>query len=464
MLKNERATRETSARATSTTAAPAARNQKKAAPAARNTKMAKKNDYDIKDAKLAPAGKKRVDWAARDMPVLNLIAERFRKEKPLKGAKMVACLHVTAETANLMRTLKAGGADVSLCASNPLSTQDDVAATLAIDDQIPTWAIRGEDSKTYHRHLQTAVEVGPNLTMDDGADLVSLLHTTHKQYASRVVASMEETTTGVIRLKALEADGRLTIPVVAVNDADTKHLFDNRYGTGQSTMDAIIRATDGLIAGKVVVVVGYGWCGRGVASRAAGMGAQVIVTEIDPMKALEAAMDGFRVMPMAKAAREGDIFVSVTGNMHTIAEKHFPLLKDGAVVSNAGHFDIEIDVKGLTKLAKKINKNLRHCVDEYVLAGGKRVYLLAEGRLVNLAAAEGHPASVMDMSFATQALAAEWAWKAAQKSKLDVRVHAVPRKIEEDVASLKLAAMGIAIDKLTPEQKKYLSSWEFGTS
>ncbi|MFN2377083.1 MAG: adenosylhomocysteinase [Candidatus Binatia bacterium] len=427
--------------------------------------MATKNErHDIKDPKLAPAGKKRVDWAARDMPVLGLIAERFRKEKPLAGAKMTACLHVTAETANLMRTLKAGGADVALCASNPLSTQDDVAATLAIDDKIPTWAIRGEDSKTYYRHLQLGIERSPNLTMDDGADLVSLLHTSMKQYASRVVASMEETTTGVIRLKALEGDGRLTIPVVAVNDADTKHLFDNRYGTGQSTMDAIIRATDVLIAGKVVVVVGYGWCGRGVASRAAGMGAQVIVTEIDPMKALEAAMDGFRVMPMAKAAREGDIFVSVTGNMHTIAEKHFPMLKDGAIVSNAGHFDIEIDVKGLTKLAKKINKNQRHCVDEYILAGGKRVYLLAEGRLVNLAAAEGHPASVMDMSFATQALAAEWAWKAAKKGKLDVRVHAVPRIIEEDVASLKLAAMGIAIDKLTPQQKKYLSSWEFGTS
>jgi len=426
--------------------------------------MAKKTDYDIKDPKLASDGKKRVDWAARDMPVLGLIAERFRKEKPLKGAKMVACLHVTAETANLMRTLKAGGADVALCASNPLSTQDDVAATLAIDDQIPTWAIRGEDSKTYHSHLKMAVERQPNLTMDDGADLVSLLHTTMKQYASRVVASMEETTTGVIRLKALEAAGQLTIPVVAVNDADTKHLFDNRYGTGQSTIDAIIRATDPLIAGKVVVVVGYGWCGRGVASRAAGHGAQVIVTEVDPLKALEAAMDGYRVMPMAKAAREGDIFVSVTGNMHTIAEKHFPLLKDGAIVSNAGHFDIEIDVKGLARLAKKVNKNLRHCVDEYILASGKRIYLLAEGRLVNLAAAEGHPASVMDMSFATQALAAEWAWKSALKGKFDVRVHAVPRKIEEDVATLKLAAMGIAIDKLTPEQKKYLSSWEFGTA
>ena len=455
MLKNDRETREQSTHA----------NPSNAASAARRQAMAKKTEtYDIKDPKLAPVGKKRVDWAARDMPVLGLIADRFRKEKPLKGAKMTACLHVTAETANLMRTLKAGGADVALCASNPLSTQDDVAATLSIDDQIPTWAIRGEDSKTYHRHLQAAVERQPNLTMDDGADLVSLLHTTHKQHASRVVASMEETTTGVIRLKALEKEGRLTIPVVAVNDADTKHLFDNRYGTGQSTIDAIIRATDVLLAGKVFVVVGYGWCGRGLASRAAGAGAQVIVCEIDPMKALEAAMDGFRVMPMAKAAREGDVFVSVTGNMHTMAAKHFPLMKDGAIISNAGHFDIEIDVKSLTRMAKKVNTNLRHCVDEYVMEGGKRIYLLAEGRLVNLAAAEGHPASVMDMSFATQALAAEWAWKSALKGKLDVRVHAVPRQIEEDVASLKLAAMDISIDKLTPEQKKYLSSWEFGTS
>jgi len=455
MLKNDREAREARDAGNSTSQGAAARKQN----------MVKKPEAsDVKDPKLAAAGKKRVDWASRDMPVLNLIAERFRKEKPLKGAKMTACLHVTAETANLMRTLKAGGADVALCASNPLSTQDDVAATLSVDDGIPTWAIRGEDSKTYHRHLQLGVERQPNLTMDDGADLVTLLHTTMTQYASRVVASMEETTTGVIRLKALEKQRRLTIPVVAVNDADTKHLFDNRYGTGQSTIDAIIRATDVLLAGKVFVVIGYGWCGRGLASRAAGAGAQVIVTEIDPMKALEAAMDGFRVMPMAKAAREGDIFVSVTGNMHTIAEKHFPLLKDGAIVANAGHFDIEIDVKGLTKLAKKVTKNLRHCVDEYVLAGGKRVYLLAEGRLVNLAAAEGHPASVMDMSFATQALAAEWAWKSAQKGKLDIRVHAVPRQIEDDVASLKLAAMGIAIDKLTPEQKKYLSSWEFGTS
>lgn len=426
--------------------------------------MAKKNDYDIKDAKLAPAGKKRVDWAAREMPVLDLIAQRFRKEKPLRGAKMTACLHVTAETASLMRTLKAGGADVALCASNPLSTQDDVAATLAIDDAIPTYAIRGEDSKTYYRHLQIGIQRGPNLTMDDGADLVSLLHTKMKEYAPRVVASMEETTTGVIRLKALEADKRLTIPVVAVNDADTKHLFDNRYGTGQSTIDAIIRATDLLLAGKVFVVVGYGWCGRGVAARAAGAGAQVIVCEVDPMRALEAAMDGFRVMPMAKAAREGDVFVSVTGDMHTVGEKHFPLMKNGAIVCNAGHFDIEIDVKALTRMAKKINRNVRHCVDEFVLGANRSIFLLAEGRLVNLAAAEGHPASVMDMSFATQALAAEWAWKRSQKGDFEVCVHKVPREIEENVASLKLASMGIAIDKLSTAQRKYLTSWEFGTS
>ena len=426
--------------------------------------MAKKKNYDIKDPKLAKEGKRRVDWAANDMPVLEQITRRFRKEKPLRGAVMTACLHVTAETANLMRALKAGGADVLLCASNPLSTQDDVAATLSLDDKIPTYAIRGENSKTYYSHLRTAVEHAPNLTMDDGADLVSLLHTTMKKYAPGVVASMEETTTGVIRLKALENDGDLTIPVIAVNDADTKHLFDNRYGTGQSTLDGIIRATDILLAGKVVVVVGYGWCGRGVAMRAAGAGAQVIVTEINPLRALEAAMDGFRVLPMSKAAREGDLFISVTGNMHTLGAQHFPVMKDGAMVCNSGHFDIEIDVKSLTKQAKKVNHGVRNNVDEYVMPGGKRVYLLAEGRLVNLAAAEGHPASVMDMSFATQALAAEWAFKEAKKGKLDVKVHTVPSRIEDEVSKLKLAGMGIKIDRLTAEQKHYLSSWNVGTS
>ncbi len=426
--------------------------------------MAKNKNYDIANPKLAAEGKRRVDWAARDMPVLNQVAERFRKEKPLKGAVFTACLHVTAETANLMRTLKAGGADAVLCASNPLSTQDDVAATLSIDDKIPTFAIRGENSKTYYQHLKAGIERRPDLTMDDGADLVSLLHTDMSKYAANVCASLEETTTGVIRLKALENDGNLKIPVVAVNDADTKHLFDNRYGTGQSTLDGVIRAADVLLAGKVVVVVGYGWCGRGVASRAAGAGSQVIVTEIDPMRGLEATMDGYQVMPMAQAAKVGEIFISVTGNMHTLAKKHFPLMKDGAMLANAGHFDIEIDIKGLAQVAKKVNRGVRNNVDEYVMPDGKRIYVLAEGRLVNLAAAEGHPASVMDMSFATQALGAEWAYKTAKKGGLDVRVHDIPDEIVKEVARLKLAGMGIKIDKLTPEQKKYLSSWNIGTS
>jgi adenosylhomocysteinase len=426
--------------------------------------MAKNKKYEIANAKLAPEGKRRVDWAARDMPVLGLVAERFRREKPLKGAVFTACLHVTAETANLMRTVAAGGADVVLCASNPLTTQDDVAATLTIDDKIPTFAIRGEDTKTYFRHLHAGIEHGPDLTMDDGADLVSLLHTKFKQHAPKVLASLEETTTGVIRLKALERKGDLKIPVVAVNDADTKHLFDNRYGTGQSTLDGIIRAADVLIAGKVVVVVGYGWCGRGVASCAAGMGAQVIVTEIDPMRALEAAMDGFRVMPMAKAAKEGEIFISVTGNMHTLAAKHFPLMRDGAILCNSGHFDIEVDVKALKKIAKKVNRGIRNNVDEYILPNKRRIYVLAEGRLVNLIAAEGHPASVMDMSFATQALAAEWAYTSAKKGELSVNVHDVPQAIAANVAKLKLAAMGVKIDKLTPEQTTYLASWNVGTS
>ena len=424
--------------------------------------MAIKN-YDVKDKKLAKPGKTRIDWAARDMPVLGLIAERFRKEKPLKGLKFSACLHVTAETANLMRTLKAGGADVALCASNPLTTQDDVAASLVFDDGISTYAIRGENNQTYYKHLRAVIEREPVLTMDDGADLVSLLHKDMKSYAPNVRASMEETTTGVIRLKALEKSGKLTIPVIAVNDADTKHMFDNRYGTGQSTLDGIIRATDLLIAGKVVVVVGYGWCGRGVASRADGMGAQVIVCEVDPIRGLEAAMDGFRVMPISKAAREGDLFITVTGNMHAVAGKHFPLMKDGAMVCNAGHFDIEIDIKALAKLAKKVNRGVRENVDEYVLAGGKRVHVLAEGRLVNLSAAEGHPASVMDMSFATQALAAEWACQRSNNGGLAVQVHNLPESIEAQVAQLKMASMGIKIDRLTPEQKTYLSSWTVGT-
>jgi adenosylhomocysteinase len=424
--------------------------------------MAKKL-YDVKDVKLADAGKRRIDWAARDMPVLGMIQERFRKEKPLKGSVMSACLHVTAETANLMRTLQAGGADVWLCASNPLSTQDDVAASLSVHDKVPTLAIRGENNATYYRHLRAVIERGPDLTMDDGADLVSLLHKDMAKYAPQVRASMEETTTGVIRLRALEKEGNLTIPVIAVNDADTKHLFDNRYGTGQSTLDGIIRATDVLLAGKVLVVMGYGWCGRGVAVRASGMGAQVVVCEVDPIRGLEAAMDGFRVLPIAKAAKEGDIFISVTGNTHAIAGPHFALMKDGAMVANSGHFDVEIDVKALTKMAKKINRNVRNNVDEFVLPGGKRINLLAQGRLVNLAAAEGHPASVMDMSFATQALAAEWAYNASNNGGLEVKVHDVPHAIEERVASLKMRSMGIKIDKLTAEQKKYLSSWTVGT-
>jgi adenosylhomocysteinase len=423
-----------------------------------------KTTYDIKDQKLADKGRKRVDWAAKDMPVLGMIAERFEKQLPLKGKVFSACLHVTAETANLMRTLKAGGANVALCASNPLTTQDDVAATLVVHDKIPVFAIRGENHDTYYRHLRAVIEREPDLTMDDGADLVSLLHQDMASYAPRVRASMEETTTGVIRLRALEREGELTIPVIAVNDADTKHMFDNRYGTGQSTLDGIIRATDLLVAGTVVVVVGYGWCGRGVATRAAGMGAQIIVCEVDPIRGLEAAMDGYRVMPIAKAAREGDVFVTVTGNMHSIAASHFPLMKDGAIVCNAGHFDVEIDIKSLAKMASKINRAVRgDVVDEYILPGGKRIYVLAQGRLVNLSAAEGHPASVMDMSFATQALAAEWACNRSNNGGLEVKVHTLPRQIEEQVATLKMASMGIRIDRMTSEQKKYLTSWTMGT-
>lgn len=419
--------------------------------------------FDVKNLNLADGGRARIDWAQQDMPVLARITERFRKEKPLAGKVMTACLHVTAETANLMRTLKAGGADVALVASNPLSTQDDVAASLVKHDNIPCYAIRGENHDTYYRHLRIGIERAPDLTMDDGADLVSLLHKDMKKYAAKVSASMEETTTGVIRLRALEAKGDLQIPVIAVNDADTKHLFDNRYGTGQSTLDGVIRATDLLLAGKTVVVAGYGWCGRGVASRANGMGSQVIVTEVDAIRGLEAVMDGFRVMPMDQAAKEGDVFVTVTGNMHVIAAKHFPLMKDGAVVCNAGHFDIEIDVKSLAKAAKKVRREVRPNVDEYTLKSGKRINLLAQGRLVNLAAAEGHPASVMDMSFATQALAAEWACKSAKAGTLDIKVHTLPREIEVGVATLKLASMGFKIDSLTKEQKAYLASWTVGT-
>ena len=417
--------------------------------------------YDVKDLKLAAIGIKRILWADNDMPVLALVRERFAKEKPLRGIRMSCCLHVTAETANLMRTLVAGGADTCLCASNPLSTQDNVAASLVKDFGIPTFAIRGEDHKTYYNHIVAALEHKPNVTMDDGADLVSMIHTKYTKLAPQIIGSMEETTTGVIRLRALEAQGKLTIPVIAVNDADTKHLFDNRYGTGQSTIDGIIRATDMLLAGKKVVIAGYGWCGRGVANRARGMGATVIVTEVNPLKALEATMDGFNVMPMAAAAKIGDLFVTLTGDINVLDVAHFKLMKDGAVVANSGHFNVEINIDGLKKLSKKVAKDVRHCVDAYTLKNGRRIFLLAEGRLVNLAAAEGHPASVMDMSFAVQALATEYCVK--NRGRLAVKVHDVPKSIDAWVAALKLKSMGIRIDTLTAQQKKYLASWEMGT-
>lgn len=422
--------------------------------------MAQKR-YDIRDVRLSQQGQKRILWADQDMPVLRRVRERFRKEKPLRGMRFSACLHVTAETANLVKTLKAGGAQVVLCASNPLSTQDDVAAALVKHDAIPVFAVKGENHKTYYRHLRAALNHKPVVTMDDGADLVSLLHKEYAHLARNLVASMEETTTGVIRLRALAGEGKLKIPVIAVNDASTKHLFDNRYGTGQSTIDGIIRATDILLAGKRVVVAGYGWCGKGVASRARGMGSKVIVTEVDPIRALEAAMDGFEVMSMKEAARIGDLFITLTGDMHVVGKEHLKLLKDGAVLCNSGHFDIEIDIKALTRMAVKVEKNVRNFVDAYTLPGGKRIYLLGEGRLVNLAAAEGHPASVMDMSFATQALASEWAVK--QRRELKPQVYGVPKEVEDWVARLKLGSMGIRIDKLTEEQEHYLTSWTIGT-
>ena len=416
---------------------------------------------DIKDENLAPGGKKRIEWASNDMPVLAQVKERFEKEKPLKGMKMSACLHVTAETANLVRTLKAGGADVVLCASNPLSTQDDVAASLSRDYGIPVFAIKGEDNKTYYKHITSALDHKPTITMDDGADLVSAIHKERKELIPQIIGSMEETTTGVIRLKAMEKDGSLKIPVVAVNDADTKHLFDNRYGTGQSTIDGIIRATDALLAGKVFVVAGYGWCGKGLAMRAKGMGSNVVVTEIDPIKSLEAAMDGFMVMPMSEAAKIGDLFCTLTGNIHVLRKEHFEVMKNGAMVCNSGHFNVEIDIAALESIATKINKSVRNFVDQYVLKNGRSISLLGEGRLINLAAAEGHPACVMDMSFATQALATEK--KKKNKGKLVSKVYEVPKEIDQWVANLKLKSMGIAIDTLTKEQEKYLASWEEGT-
>jgi adenosylhomocysteinase len=418
-------------------------------------------NYDVKDLSLAAEGKKRIEWADKDMPVLAAIRKRFAKEKPLKGYRMSACLHITTETSNLLRTLVAGGAEVVACASNPLSTQDDNAAALVKEYGINVYAIKGEDRDTYFRHMNAALDIKPNVTMDDGCDLVSLLHSSRKDLAKNIVASMEETTTGVIRLKAMEADGTLKFPTVAVNDAMCKHFFDNRYGTGQSTLDGVIRATDHLIAGKAVVVAGYGYCGKGVASRARGLGGHVIVTEIDPIKAIEAVMDGFQVMSMEEAAPKGDIFITVTGNIHVIRGEHFKVMKNGALVCNSGHFDVELDLVALAKMAKKTQKGLREFVDGYTLASGNTVMVLGEGRLINLAAAHGHPASVMDMSFAVQALATEWALK--NKSTLKAKVYNVPAEIDAWVAKLKLQSMGIDIDTLTKEQVKYLASHDMGT-
>lgn len=417
-------------------------------------------NYHVKDISLAKKGKLRIEWAEKDMPVLRLIKKRFEKEKPLKGIRLGTCLHVTTETANLAITLKAGGADVYLCASNPLSTQDDVAASLVKDFNIPTFAIKGEDNKTYYKHINTVLDKKPNITMDDGADLVAAIHGERKDLIKNILGSTEETTTGVIRLKSMAANKVLMFPVIAVNDAETKHFFDNRYGTGQSTIDGIIRATNKLLAGSVFVICGYGWCGKGLAMRAKGMGADVVVTEIDPIKGIEAVMDGFRVMPIADAAKIGDVFCTVTGNINVIRKEHFKNMKDGAIVSNSGHFNVELDIDGLKSISKG-RRIVRDFVEEYRLKNGKRVFLLADGRLVNLASAEGHPASVMDMSFANQALSAEYLAK--NYKKLDKKVYVVPQNIDKEIARLKLASMGQKIDTLTLEQKKYLASWEMGT-
>jgi adenosylhomocysteinase len=438
----------------------------------------------VKDLSLAGVGYQRIVWVERDMPVLRAIRERFESEKPLAGLRISACLHVTGEAANLARTLAAGGADLVLVASNPLSTQDDVAASLVHNFHIPVYAIKGEDESSYYRHIAAALKHGPNITMDDGADLVSAmifitlnrlddLHPEVRTWAqtlsaaerqglaSGIAASMEETTTGVIRLRAMEKDGVLKLPVIAVNDAETKHLFDNRYGTGQSTIDGIVRATDLLLAGRNIVVCGYGWCGKGVAMRARGMGAHVVITEIDPIRALEAAMDGFQVKPIAEAAQTGDLFITVTGDIHVIRGEHFSRMKDGAMICNSGHFNVELALDDLAKLATKVNKQVREFVDEYVMSDGRKLYVLGEGRLINLAAAHGHPASVMDMSFATQALATEWSIQ--MKGQLENRVYDVPKAVDQWVASLKLQTMGIVLDSLTEEQQKYLRSWEMGT-
>jgi adenosylhomocysteinase len=418
-------------------------------------------EHDVKDLDLATGGRYRIQWAEHEMPVLRAIMERFEREKPLKGVRISACLHVTTETANLMRTLQAGGADVVLCASNPLSTQDDVAASLVVHDEIPVYAIKGEDNPTYYNHITAALDHKAQITMDDGADLVSVIHKSRRDLLEHIVGGTEETTTGVIRLRAMAADGALAFPVLAVNDSNTKHLFDNRYGTGQSTIDGIVRATNILLAGRTVVVAGYGWCSRGIASRASGMGANVIVTEIDPLRALEAVMDGYRVMPMAEAAKIGDIFITATGDINVIDTHHFAVMKHGAIVANSGHFNVEINLKGLGGMAKGEPRLVRPFVEEYVLDGGKLVYVLGEGRLINLAAAEGHPASVMDMSFANQALAAEYMIRNA--ANLSPNVYTIPEEVDKEIARLKLEAMGVRIDVLTEEQTRYLSQWEEGT-
>jgi adenosylhomocysteinase len=422
--------------------------------------MATTRRYDVKDLGLADEGRRRIEWADRQMPVLAAIRERFDREQPLAGYRVSACLHVTTETANLMRTLKAGGADVVLCASNPLSTQDDVAASLVEDFDVAVFAIKGEDNDTYYQHIEAAVDHKPQLTMDDGADVIGVLHAHRREQLGDIIAGTEETTTGVIRLKALEADGALGFPIIAVNEAKTKHLFDNRYGTGQSTIDGIVRATNVLLAGRTFVVAGYGWVGRGVASRARGMGAQVVVTEVDPLRALEAVMDGFVVLPMSEAAQIGDIFCTATGDKSVISGEHMAAMKDGAILSNTGHFNVEIEIPALRALASETRK-AREFVEEFKLEDGRRLYLIADGRLVNLAAAEGHPAQVMDMSFANQALSAEYAIENA--AKLERKVYAVPEEIDNEIARLKLETMDVAIDELTEEQAKYLASWDEGT-
>ena len=418
------------------------------------------NNYDVKDVSLATKGRFRIEWAEQEMPVLRLIRERFAKEKPLKGIRIAACLHVTSETANLVHTLQEGGADVRLCASNPLSTQDDVAASIVANFEIPVFAIKHEDNETYYQHINATLDHAPHITMDDGADLVSILHKEHAHLIENVIGGTEETTTGVIRLRAMAAEGALRYPIIAVNDADTKHLFDNRYGTGQSTIDGILRATNFLLAGRNFVVGGYGWCSRGIAMRARGMGANVIVTEVNPLRALEAVMDGFRVMPMIEAAKIGDVFVTSTGDKNVIDKHHMEVMKDGAIVANSGHFNVEINIPALEEMSIEM-RPVRESVKQYILPDGRRINLLAEGRLVNLAAAEGHPASVMDMSFANQALAAEYIVKHGQE--LESKVYGVPDEIDRQIARLKLAAMGIEIDTLTEEQEKYLRSWEAGT-